>query len=128
MASALVGLSRRQHAAEEAWARELQEQHAAAHRTRLDGLGAAGAERLARAAAAPGASASMLPSIAAQYLRLSTPREVRTVARGGATLAGRRLALHLQFSLRGQRRLLRAARAEAALALAPAARCRRSGA
>ncbi len=90
MASALTGLSRRQHAAEEAWARELQELAAAAHRTRLDGLGAAGAERLARAAAPAAApAASMLPAIAAQYLRLGTPQQVRARTRAARALPAR---------------------------------------
>ena len=69
-------LSRRQHAAEEAWAREAQELAASAHRAKLQQT-KSGAERLARAQPPRAPAASMLPSIAAQYLRLGEREEVR---------------------------------------------------
>ena len=74
-------LSRRQHAAEEAWAREAQELAASAHRERLQKT-KGGAERLARALPPRAPAASMLPSIAAQYLRLGAREEVRACASG----------------------------------------------
>ena len=120
MASALAGLSKRQHAAEEAWAREAQELAAAAHRARLDTMGAAGAERLARAAPAAGSS-SMLPSIAAQYLRLSTPKQARGSMR--AARPARRDATRCTSSC-GRRPGAPLTRRHAACARA----CRRSGA
>ena len=69
-------LSRRQHAAEEAWAREAQELAASAHRAKLQQT-KSGAERLARAQPPRAPAASMLPSIAAQYLRLGEREAVR---------------------------------------------------
>lgn len=84
-------LSRRQHAAEEAWAREVQELAASAHRANLQKT-KAGAERLERAQPPRAPAASMLPSIAKQYLRLGEREEVRAT-RAAARRTDRRPAL-----------------------------------
>ena len=99
-------LSRRQHAAEEAWARELQELAASAHRAKLQ-ASKAGSERLARAQPPRAPAASMLPAIAAQYLRLGEREEVRAgVAARGDSL-GRRCTVQ---SMAAARRRAAAAR------------------
>jgi hypothetical protein len=99
-------LSRRQHAAEEAWAKEAQEFAASAYRAKLQSS-KAGSERLARALPPPAPTASMLPRIAAHALRLGVREEVRACS---AAPQSRSVALAVQW----QR-------------LAGAPRCARSG-
>lgn len=93
-------LSRRQHAAEEAWAKEAQEFAASAYRAKLQSS-KAGSERLARALPPPAPAASMLPAIAAHALRLGVREEVRAAA---AAPQSRSVALAVQWQAAARRR------------------------